>query len=79
MKQIKKVVLREAIALKSEEMKYILGGSGDSGNDDDSGCTGTNQCVETNVGAVCCYTQDGEKKKGTCQQLGENVFACGSC
>ena len=56
MKQIKKVVLKEATKLSQEEMKFVFGGSGSGMTKCDASCSGDREpvvikdCIGTCIG-----------------------------
>ena len=73
MKQIKKVVLKEAIKLSQEEMKYVFGGS--SAEQTISGCylkCGNDFILSNEIsGCNICYASGGNM---FCKENVEDVF-----
>ena len=76
MKQIKKVVLKEATKLSQEEMKFVFGGSGSS--TDTSGVSPKVKACEGKKKGDSCfwYTSSGSRSYGTCQCWWGSTLHC---
>lgn len=68
MKQIKKVVLKEAIRLSQEEMKLVFGGSGSESGTSGAESPKVKACKGKKPRESChWYTSSGQIQYGTCQ------------
>lgn len=72
MKRIKKVILKEAAVLNSEEMKQIFGGSGtESGDSGSCHCPPVSPsiCAGIPYNEPCCYCRDNRDFIGRCESF----------
>ena len=77
MKQIKKVVLKEAIKLSQEEMKQVFGGSGIETESGAITKPKVEACKGKKVNDFCFWmTESGKILSGLCQCWWGNILHC---